>query len=64
MMLSVKKDFIFRVRISRKEAKESTYFLRLMRDVEDTGFNSELDNLIQESIELTKIFSSIIEKSK
>ncbi|MDQ7817133.1 MAG: four helix bundle protein [Melioribacteraceae bacterium] len=59
-----KKDFTFRVRISRKEAKESTYFLRLMRDVEDTGFNSEFDNLIQESIELTKIFSSIIEKSK
>lgn len=59
-----KKDFTFRIRISRKEAKESTYFLRLMKDVEDTGFNSELDSLIQESVELTKIFSSIIEKSK
>lgn len=59
-----KKDFTFRIRISRKEAKESTYFLRLMRDVEDTGLDSELDKLIQESIELTKIFSSIIEKSK
>ena len=59
-----KKDFTFRIRISRKEAKESIYFLRLMRDVEDTGFNSEFDNLIPESIELTKIFSSIIEKSK
>ncbi len=59
-----KKDFVFRIRISSKEAKESTYFLRLMKYVEDTGLDSEFDKLIQESIELTKIFSSIIEKSK
>ena len=35
-----------------------------MKETEDTGLNSEFDILIQESIELTKIFSAIIEKSK
>lgn len=59
-----KKDFSFRMRISRKEAKESTFFLRLMKETETTGLDSEFDRLIQESIELTKIFSAIIEKSK
>ena len=59
-----KKDFSFRIKISRKEAKESTFFLRLMKETEETGLDSEFDILIQESIELTKIFSAIIEKSK
>lgn len=59
-----KKDFSFRMRISRKEAKESTFFLRLMKETETTGLDSEFNLLIQESIELTKIFSAIIEKSK
>jgi len=59
-----KKDFSFRMRISRKEAKESTYFLRLLKETEKTDYDSEFDTLIQESIELTKIFSAIIEKSK
>lgn len=35
-----------------------------MKEMEDTGLDSEFDILIQESIELTKIFSAIIEKSK
>jgi four helix bundle protein len=59
-----KKDFSFRIRISRKEAKESTFFLKLMKEVENTGYETELERLIRESIELTKIFSAIIEKSK
>ncbi len=59
-----KKDFVFRIRISRKEAKEKTCFLKLMKETEETCFESKFDILIQESIELTKIFSSIIVKSK
>ncbi len=35
-----------------------------MKETEETGFESKFDILIQESIELTKIFSSIVEKSK
>jgi len=34
-----KKDFVMRIKICRKEAKESRYWLRLI----DTGVNSELD---------------------
>ncbi len=50
-----KKDFIHRVKISRKEAKETTYWLRLM---------DAPNELLQESIELKKILSAIIERSK
>lgn len=59
-----KKDFLMRLRTSRRESKESRYWLRLI----DTGNDMELelirDQLIQESTELLKIFSSIISKSK
>lgn len=59
-----KKDFVFRVKICRKEAKESAYWLRLI-DETNEQINKQLSNkLIQESIELKKIFSAIIEKSK
>lgn len=57
-----KKDFIMRVKISRKEAKESIYWLRLLES--DNGNNKEREKLIQEGTELMKIFGSIIEKSR
>ena len=59
-----KKDFAMRVKICRKEAKESNYFLRLL----DSGTNQEVvgerDWLVQESGELVKIFSSILFRSE
>ena len=59
-----KKDFRMHIKISRKESKESRYWLRLL----DTGQNKSLDTeraqLIQESTELVKIFSSILGKSE
>jgi len=59
-----KKDFQMRAKISRKEAKESRYWLRLL----DTGGNLELDamrdSLILESEELNRILSAILLKSK
>lgn len=59
-----KRDFAFRIKICRKEAKESAYWLRLINETNDL-FNKELaKKLIQESVELKKIFSAIIEKSK
>ena len=58
-----KKDFIMRIKICRKEAKESGYWLRL----QDTGNSGDLEaerqTLIQESKELTSIFGSILRKS-
>ena len=54
-----RKDFVHRVRICRKEAKESGLWLRLV----EVSTNEERDLLIQEAIELRKIFNAIIEKS-
>jgi len=59
-----KKDFIMRIKICRKEAKESVYWLKLIQEVNNVGNEKEMINLIQEAVELKKIFSSIIEKSK
>ena len=59
-----KKDFLMRIKISRKESKESEYFLRLINETNDLPDKNEACRLIQEAIELKKIFSSILEKSK
>lgn len=59
-----KKDFVMRVKISKKESKESRLWLQLI----DVGNSKELEaertRLIGESIELMKIFGAILEKSK
>jgi four helix bundle protein len=58
-----KKDFTLRVKICRKEAKESRYWLMLIEaDGEETDKRKNL--LINEATELMKIFGSIIEKVK
>lgn len=55
------KDLIFRMKIARKEAKESVLWLRLLRDL-NIEFKNELEVLITECEELRKILSSIINK--
>jgi four helix bundle protein len=57
-----KKDFAMRIKICRKEAKESRYWLELVEPSESQLMNR--DRLIKESTELTKIFGSIVEKTK
>lgn len=57
-----KKDFKMRVKICRKEAKESAYWLRLIIESNDESFRNEGLSLFNEAVELKKIFSSIIEK--
>ena len=59
-----KKDFLMRIKISRKEAKESHYWLRLNYETNDLKNTDEAERLIQEASELTKIFSAIAEKAK
>jgi four helix bundle protein len=56
-----KKDFLMRVKISRKEAKESCYWIKLLT-VPDF-LKVEQAALLQEGTEVMKIFSSIVEKS-
>ncbi|MBU1863712.1 MAG: four helix bundle protein [Candidatus Omnitrophica bacterium] len=58
-----KKDFAMRVKICRKEAKESAYWLRLIVDTNPNEFSKEGGALKNEAEELKKIFSAIINKS-
>ena len=57
-----KKDFLMRIKIARKESKESAYWLRLIIDVNSEEFKNEGLTLKQEAEELKRILSSIIEK--
>ena len=58
-----KKDFALRIRISRKEARESHYRLDLMYVSNNPGMEKERKSLAKESEELTKILSAILEKT-
>jgi len=59
-----KKDFVYRVKVSRKEAKESRFFLNLVDIDSDSQLEQERNELIQEVTELMNIFGSIIRKSE
>ena len=56
-----KKDFLMKVRISKKESKESRYWLELISCDEKT--RGVRDKLIQESTELMLIFGAILRNS-
>lgn len=58
-----KKDFRMRLKIARKESKETRYWLRLLDTGTDPALESERARLVQESNELLKILSAIINKS-
>jgi len=55
------KDKIMKLRISRKEAKETVYWLTILERT-NTEMNVEIKNLKNEAEELRKIFSAIILK--
>ncbi|MBU4332124.1 four helix bundle protein [Patescibacteria group bacterium] len=59
-----RKDFFYRIKICRKEAKESRLWLRLVDTSNNQNIETERRALIQEATELMKIFGSIIEKEK
>ncbi|RLD79656.1 MAG: four helix bundle protein [Bacteroidetes bacterium] len=58
-------DFNNKVRIALKEKRESNYWLRLIKaTIEKKTFDyNELDYLIKESSELSKILGSIVNKT-
>jgi four helix bundle protein len=58
-----KKDFAYRIKICRKESKESRYWLRLVETNGKPLLEQEQKELIQEASELTRIFGSIVTKS-
>ena len=57
-----KKDFKVRIKISKKESKESRYWLQLTEPTKKEIIKKNA--LILESTELMKIFGSILEKTK
>ena len=59
-----KKDFIMRIKICRKEAKESRYWLRLIDTQENPKLENEQNELVQEATELMNIFGAILNRSE
>jgi len=59
-----KKDFKVRIKISRKESKESRFWLNLIDTQHNKTLETKRNELVQESTELLKIFSAILNKSK
>lgn len=58
-----KKEFVLRIKICRKEAKESRYWLRLIETNEEP-VAKERNLLVQEAQELMNIFGAIVRKSE
>jgi four helix bundle protein len=57
------KDLKFRLRISRKEAKEREYWLKLLNEL-NQDHSERILSLVKEADELKKILSAIINKLK
>jgi len=57
-----KKDFVMKIKICRREAKESRYWLRLIDA--DGKLEPEQRRLLGEAEELMKIFGAIVRKLK
>lgn len=59
-----KRDFVMHTKISRKEAKETRYWLQLLDSAGDGPIEKKRASLIQEATELMSIFGAIIRKSE
>jgi len=59
-----KKDFLMRVKISRKEVKESRFWLNLIDIQNNIELEKERMKLMNEATELMMIFGAIIRKSE
>lgn len=59
-----RKDFVMRARISRKEAKESAYWLRLIDTGADPATDRERRGLNRRARELVCILTTIIQKTR
>ena len=59
-----KKDFLYRIKLCRKEAKESRFWIKLIDIENDEALNKMKFELDNETTELMKIFGSIVTKSQ
>jgi four helix bundle protein len=53
-----------RIKICRKEAKESRYWLRLIETSENPSLEKQKSDLFREATELMSIFGAILRKSE
>ncbi|MDD8017166.1 MAG: four helix bundle protein [Bacteroidota bacterium] len=60
---SSKADFLNKMNIALKEARESHYWLRMVRDAE-CSISSETENMIKEADELKRILGAIVSKMR
>lgn len=58
------KDFLNRIKICRKEAKESRYWIRLVYTGDDQLLETERAWLANEAMELTRIFGAIVHEKE
>src|SRR3990170_7445693 len=58
-----KKDFVMRIKICRKEAKETKYWLEIIDTNNDKVIENEKRKLLNEATELIMIMSAIMRKS-
>jgi four helix bundle protein len=59
-----KKDFRLRIRISRKEAKECIYWLRLVDIGTEPALERERESWVQEGTEIMKILAAILRNTE
>ena len=59
-----KRDFRHRLRIARKESKETRLWLRLLDTNQDDSLETERQTLLKECEEIRRILSAIIAKSE
>ena len=58
-----KRDFIYKLSLSLKEANETAYWLKLLKETEYIT-STELDSILPDCNELIKMLTSIIKTSK
>ena len=61
---SSRADFTNKIRISLREMRESSFWIRLIKRISDVPDRPELDFLLSESEELKKILGSIVQKCR
>lgn len=59
-----KRDFTHSMNIAKKEARESKYWLKLLRSVFDEEMTEKVDVLIKDANELIKILTAIVQTSQ
>ncbi len=62
-----KSDFTFKMSIASKEARETNYFLRLLRDsglIKDNALFEEVVDAIDESNQIKKILTAVVKTSQ